>query len=86
MQGTADGVHQVRLAHAHAAVDEQGIVALRRAAGHRFGGGVRKLVARTDDEILEREPGVERGLRELHEHPAIALLRQRSAESTVPNS
>ena len=49
----ADGVHQVGLAQADAAVDEQRVVGERRCFGHRPAGGVRELVRGADDEGVE---------------------------------
>ena len=49
-----DGVHQVRLAEPHAAVDEQRVVRARRRLGHRAAGGLGELVGRSDDEGVER--------------------------------
>src|SRR5579859_502741 len=57
-QRASNGVHQVRLSHTNAAVDEQRIVAARWAVRYRAGRGVRKLVARTDHEVIETEPAV----------------------------
>ena len=55
----ADGVHQVGLAHAHAAIQEERIVGARRPLGHRQRGGARKLVAVADDEGVEGVARVE---------------------------
>ena len=49
----ADGVHQVRLAEADAAVDEQRVVGPRGGLGDGAGGRVGELVRRSDDELLE---------------------------------
>ena len=49
-----DGVHQMRLAESHAAVDEQRVVGARRRLGHRSGSGMRELIRRADDEGVER--------------------------------
>src|SRR5712691_11094970 len=54
-QSAADRVQQMRLAHANAAVDEQWVVASRRAGGNRASRGVRELIARADDEALKAE-------------------------------
>jgi hypothetical protein len=59
-QGAADGMHQVGLAHAHAAIDEQRIIAAGRVGGDGPGGGVRELVAGAHHEAVERELGIER--------------------------
>ncbi len=45
-----DGLHQVGLAHADAAIQEERVVGFRRTFGHRLAGGVRELVAAADDE------------------------------------
>jgi hypothetical protein len=55
----ADGVHQVGLAHAHAAIEEQGIVGLRGPLGHGQRGGARKLVAVADHEGVKGVARVE---------------------------
>ncbi len=55
----ADGVHQVGLAHAHAAVEEERIVGLGGALGHGQRGGAGKLVAVADDEGIEGVARVE---------------------------
>ena len=55
----ADRVHQVRLAQAHAAVDEQRVVGPRRRFRDRAAGRVRELVRRPDDERVEGVAGVE---------------------------
>ncbi len=60
-QLAADGVHQVGLAHADAAVQEKRIVAARGVGGDGFGGGVSELVAGADDEGIEGEFRVEGG-------------------------
>ena len=52
-----DRVHQMRLAEAHAAVDEQRVVGARRRFGHRAAGRVRELVRRSDDERVEGVAG-----------------------------
>ena len=49
----ADGVHQVRLAHSHAAIEEERIVGARGPLGDGQRGGARKLVAVADDEVVE---------------------------------
>ena len=50
----ADGVHQVGLAEAHAAVQEERVVGVARALGDRQAGRVREAVGRPDDEVRER--------------------------------
>ncbi len=54
-----DGLHQVGLAHAHAAIEEQRIVGLRGPLGHGQRGGMRELVAVADHEGIERVLGVQ---------------------------
>ena len=49
----ADGVHQVRLAESHAAIEEERVVRLRRDLGDRARRGVGELVRGADDEALE---------------------------------
>ena len=49
----ADGVHQVGLAHADAAVEEERVVGLGRTLRDRLAGGVGELVAAADDEGVE---------------------------------
>ena len=44
---------QVRLAEAHAAVDEERVVVVARLVGDRLRRRVRELVARADDEVVE---------------------------------
>jgi hypothetical protein len=56
----ANGVHQVGFAQPGVAIDEKGIVGLRRSLGDRQGGGVGHLVVRADDEGFERVTGIER--------------------------
>ena len=51
----ADRVEQVRLAQAHAAVDEEGVVGARRRLGHGEGGRVGEAVRRPGHEGLEGE-------------------------------
>ena len=48
-----DGLHQVGLAHADAAIEEQRVVGLRRTLGDRLAGGVGELVAAADHERVE---------------------------------
>ena len=54
-----DGMHQMRLAEAHAAVDEQRVVRSRRRFGHGAAGGMRELIRGSDDERVERVAGIE---------------------------
>ena len=49
----ADGVHQVGLAHADAAVEEERVVGLGRALGDGLGGCHGELVPAADDEGIE---------------------------------
>ena len=49
----ADGLHQVGLAHADAAVEEERVVGFRRTFGDRLAGGVGELIAAADDECVE---------------------------------
>ncbi len=55
----ADGVHQVGLAHAHAAIEEQGVIGLRGPLGHGQRGGAGKLVAVADHEGVKGVTRVE---------------------------
>ena len=57
----ADGLEQVRLAEADAAVDEKGVVGNSRIFGNLDGGRPGKLVGLTRDEAVESEPSVEPG-------------------------
>ena len=52
-------MHQVRLAEADAAVDEQRVVGAARVLGDLDRGRARQLVALALDEIREREVGVQ---------------------------
>ena len=56
----ADGLQQVRLAQADAAVDEERVVRLAGLLGDGDAGGVRQAVAGAGDEVLEDVIGVER--------------------------
>ena len=55
----ADGVHQVGLAHADAAIEEERIVGARGPLGDGQRGGAGKLVAVADDEGVEGVARVE---------------------------
>ena len=55
----ADGVHQMGLAHADAAIEEERIVGARRALGDGQRSGAGKLVAVADDEVVEGVARVE---------------------------
>ena len=57
----ADGVHEMGLAKAHAAVDEQGVVCLRGHLGHRQGYRVGEPVAAAHHEGIEGVLGVQVG-------------------------
>src|SRR5216684_3802602 len=59
LDGVTDGVHQVRLAHAHAAVKEQRVVGFRRLLGHRARSGMREFVGLANHERIERVPQIE---------------------------
>ena len=52
-EAVRDGVHEVRLAEAGAAADEERVVPRAAAAGRGDRGRVRELVRRTDDEVPE---------------------------------
>ena len=56
-----DRVHQVRLAEANPAVQEERVVGVPGALGHRQGGGMREPVGRPHDEVREGVPLVETG-------------------------
>jgi hypothetical protein len=58
-QLVAHGVHQVGLAQADAAVDEQRVVQMPRHAGHMHGGGARHAVGRALHQGVEGERGIE---------------------------
>ena len=55
----ADGVHQVGLAEAHPAVQEERVVGVPGPLGDRQAGGVGEAVGRADDEVREGVAGVE---------------------------
>jgi len=56
-----DGVHEVRLAEADTAVDEEGVVGTRRGLGDGAAGGVGKLIGWPDDERLEEVARIQPG-------------------------
>jgi hypothetical protein len=56
----ADRVHQVGFTKSHAAIDIERIVGFPRRFRDRERGGVRELIARTDDESLKRALRIER--------------------------
>jgi hypothetical protein len=58
-QRVAHRVHQVRLAQAHAAVDEQRVVHRARRAGHVQRGGARHLVGAAGDQRVEGQRAVQ---------------------------
>ena len=55
----ADGVHQVRLAQSHPAVEEERVVGMPRPLRHGEGGGVRQPVGGANDEVRELVAAVE---------------------------
>jgi hypothetical protein len=59
--GIADGVDQVSLAEAGAAIDEQRVVGTARVVRHLHGGGPGQVVGLADDQVVEgegrKEPG-----------------------------
>ncbi len=59
--GVADGVHQVRLAETHAAVDEQRVVRAARILRDLHGSGARQLIGLALDEGLEGKGGAQPG-------------------------
>jgi hypothetical protein len=61
-QVVADGVHQVGLAQADAAVNEQRVVELAQAAGHVHCSGARHAVGRTFHQRGKGQRGVQPGL------------------------
>src|ERR1700733_10587980 len=68
----ADGMHQMRVAHADAAIQEEWIVGARRALSNSKRSGAGELIAIADDERVERVARVElRGRRPVE----LALLR-----------
>ena len=62
----ADGVHQVRFAQPHAAVDEQRVVRLGRSFGHSQAGCVRKAVAVAHHKGIKGVLGVQKRRKGLH--------------------
>ena len=54
-----DRVHQVGLAEADPAVQEERVVGMARALRHRQAGGVGETIGRPDDEVRERVAGIE---------------------------
>src|SRR4051812_1812126 len=47
------GLHEVSLAHSHAAIKEKRVVGLGGALGDGLRGGVRELIAAADDEVVK---------------------------------
>ena len=71
----ADRVHQVGLAEAHAAVQEQRVVGVARALRDRQARRVGEAVGRADDEVRERVAGVDVGRRRPRRRPAPGSTR-----------
>src|ERR1700687_3153303 len=59
LDGVPDGVHQVRLAHAHAAIKKERVVRFGGLLGHRARCGVRKFIGLADHEGVEGVAQVE---------------------------
>ena len=59
LQRVADGLHQMRLAESHPAVQEQRIVGFRGLLGDGQGRGVRELIRGADDKRVEGVARVE---------------------------
>ena len=57
---SGDGVHQVRLAQTHAAIQEQRVEGHRAAFGDATGGGMGQLVRFADDEVVKGKAGIQR--------------------------
>ena len=68
----ADGVHQVGLAEAHAAVQEERVVGVAGPLGDGQAGRVGEPVGRADDEVRERVARVEVGRRRPRRRPGSA--------------
>ena len=79
----ADGVHQVGLAEAHAAVQEERVVGVAGSLGHGQAGGVGQTVGRADDEVAERVARVEAGAAALRPPPTPAGLEAHGAGSAA---
>jgi hypothetical protein len=58
-EAVTDGLEEMRLAEAHAAVDEEGVVRLGRGFGDRQASRLRELVRRADDEGLKAVSRIE---------------------------
>ena len=79
----ADRVHQVRLAEADAAVNEQRVIRARRRFRNRAARGMRKLVRRSDDERVEGVAGNQAaGALRLRASSCVRLARRR--RSRIP--
>ena len=72
----ADGVRQMRLTEAHAAVDEEGVVVIARLTGHRLRGGMRELVRGSGDEVGERVLRVQLGIERPSIGPAAGKVQE----------
>src|SRR5208282_1006306 len=59
LDGVPDGMHQVRLAHAHAAIKEKRVVGFGGLLGDGAGSGVRKFIGLADYEAVEGVAEVE---------------------------
>ena len=59
LEAVADGLHEVGLAEADAAVDEEGVIDARAGFGDGLGGGMGEAVGLADDEIVEGVVAVE---------------------------
>ena len=79
MRIMSDGVHQVRLAQAHAAIDEQRVVRLGGHLRYRQGHRVRKPVAGAHHEGIKGILGVEQRQRIAEERASSALSRSLSS-------
>ena len=80
-QFPGDGMHQVGLAQADAAVQEQRIEAdARRLFGDAARAGIGKLIGLADDEVIEREPRIE------HRQfgSGLAILGRRAPRGAAP--
>src|SRR5690606_32894162 len=75
----ADGMHQVRLAEPHAAVDEQRVVRAARVLADLHGGRARELIALAFDEAFERERSVQAAAERRARRPRLALRADRLA-------
>jgi hypothetical protein len=71
-------MHQVGLAEAHAAVQEERVVGMARTLGDRQAGGMGQAVGRPDDEVRERVARVDEG------RPALAADPRRFEPDLPP--